>query len=128
MLRYVLKRLLIAIPTLFAIVTIAFFLMRIAPGGPFNQERGLTLDQGTTSSGSITSMRRLWQQYLYYLRDLLRGDLGPSYNLPDFTVADLFRTGLPYRWSLAPRRCCSRWFLGGALGIVAALNLNKDGR
>ena len=41
MLRYVIRRLLTAIPTLFIIVTISFFLMRLAPGGPFNQEKGL---------------------------------------------------------------------------------------
>src|SRR5436189_4995603 len=91
MLRYVFRRFLTAIPTLFLIVTISFFLMRIAPGGPFNQERGLNPMIKANLERLYRLDEPLWQQYLHYLGDLLQGNLGPSYNLPDFTVADLFR-------------------------------------
>ena len=91
MLRYVIRRFLTAIPTLFLIVTISFFLMRVAPGGPFNQERGLNPDdQGQSRARLFRLDEPLWKQYLYYLNNLLHGNFGPSYNLPDFTVADLF--------------------------------------
>ena len=95
MLRYVLRRLLTAIPTLFVIVTISFFLMRVAPGGPFNQEKGLNPFIKANLERVYHLDEPLWKQYLLYLNSLLHGDFGPSYNLPDFTVAELFRVGLP---------------------------------
>ncbi|MFO1091614.1 MAG: ABC transporter permease subunit [Hyphomicrobiales bacterium] len=126
MLRYVLKRLLTAIPTLFAIVTISFFLMRVAPGGPFNQERGLNPTIKANLERVYHLDAPLWQQYAYYLRDLLHGDLGPSYNMPDFTVADLFRTGLPVSIELGATALALALVLGGILGVIAALNQNKS--
>jgi oligopeptide transport system permease protein len=110
MLRYILKRFLTAVPTLFVIVTISFFLMRVAPGGPFNQEKGL--DQP------------LWKQYLLYLWNLLHGDFGPSYNLPDFTVAELFAQGLPVSMQLGGSALVLALLIGGCLGIIAALYQN----
>jgi oligopeptide transport system permease protein len=125
MLRYVLRRLLTAIPTLFVIVTISFFLIRLAPGGPFNQERGLN----PVIVGNLNRVfgldKPLWQQYLTYLGNLLRGDFGPSYNLPDFTVADLFRTGLPVSLQLGSMALLLALVIGSALGVWAALNQNK---
>jgi oligopeptide transport system permease protein len=125
MLRYVLRRLLTAIPTLLVIVTISFFLIRLAPGGPFNQERGLN----PVIVGNLNRVfgldKPLWQQYLTYLGNLLRGDFGPSYNLPDFTVADLFRTGLPVSLQLGSMALLLALVIGSALGVWAALNQNK---
>jgi oligopeptide transport system permease protein len=125
MLRYVMRRLLTAIPTLFVIVTISFFLIRLAPGGPFNQERGLN----PVIVGNLNRVfgldKPLWQQYLTYLGNLLRGDFGPSYNLPDFTVADLFRTGLPVSLQLGSMALLLALVIGSALGVWAALNQNK---
>ena len=95
MLRYALKRLLTAIPTLFVIVTISFFLMRVAPGGPFNQEKGLNPVIKANLERVFHLDQPLWKQYLLYLNNLIHGDFGPSYNLPDFTVAELFADGLP---------------------------------
>ena len=90
MLRYVLRRFLTAIPTLFVIVTISFFLMRVAPGGPFNQEKGLNPVIKANLERVFHLDQPLWKQYLLYLNNLIHGDFGPSYNLPDFTVAELF--------------------------------------
>jgi oligopeptide transport system permease protein len=127
MLGYVIRRLLTAIPTLFLIVTIAFFLMRIAPGGPFNQERGLNPMVKANLERLYRLDEPLWQQYLHYLGDLLQGNLGPSYNLPDFTVADLFRVGLPVSVELGSMAMILALLVGGALGIVAALYQNEAG-
>ncbi|MEZ5773499.1 MAG: ABC transporter permease subunit [Hyphomicrobiaceae bacterium] len=125
MLRYVLKRLLTAIPTLFVIVTVSFFLMRVAPGGPFNLEKGLN----PTIIRNLERMFRLdeplYMQYLDYLWNLLHGDLGPSYVLPDFTVADLFRAGLPVSIQLGASALLLALLVGGTLGIVAALRQNR---
>ena len=95
MLLYVMRRLLTAIPTLFVIVTIAFFLIRIAPGGPFNQERGLSPEVKANLEAQFGLGDPLWLQYANYLKNLLHGNFGPSYNLPDFTVTELFASGLP---------------------------------
>ncbi len=125
MLRYALKRFLTAIPTLFLIVTLSFLLMRIAPGGPFNQERGLNPTVKANLEAAYHLNEPLWKQYLLYLNGLLHGDFGPSYNLPDFTVADLFRVGLPVSIELGSWALLFALVIGGTLGIVAALYQNK---
>ena len=90
-----LRRLLTAIPTMFVIVTLAFFLIRVAPGGPFNQERGLSPEIKANLEAQFGLGDPLWLQYWNYLKNLLSGNFGPSYNLPDFTVGELFAAGLP---------------------------------
>ena len=125
MLRYAIKRFLTAIPTLFLIVTISFFLIRIAPGGPFNQERGLNPTVKANLDRAYHLDQPLWKQYLLYLNDLLHGNFGPSYNLPDFTVADLFRVGLPVSIQLGTSALLLALTVGGILGIVAALRQNR---
>jgi oligopeptide transport system permease protein len=123
----VIRRLITAIPTIFLIVTIAFFLMRVAPGGPFNQERGLNPTVKANLERVYHLDEPLWRQYLYYLNSLLHGDFGPSYVLPDFTVADLFRFGLPVSIQLGAAALTLALIVGGALGVIAALNQNRSG-
>lgn len=125
MLRYVFRRFLTAIPTLFVIVTISFFLMRVAPGGPFNQERGLNPVIKANLDRVYHLDQPLWKQYLLYLNNLLHGDFGPSYNLPDFTVAELFAEGLPISIQLGLAALIGALLIGGLLGIAAALRQNK---
>jgi oligopeptide transport system permease protein len=125
MLRYVFRRLLTAIPTLFVIVTISFFLIRVAPGGPFNQERGLNPVIKANLDRIFGLDQPLWMQYLRYLSNLLRGDFGPSYNLPDFTVTELFKVGLPVSIQLGASALILALLIGGTLGIIAALKQNK---
>ncbi len=124
MLRYVLRRLLTAIPTLFLIVTISFFLMRLAPGGPFNQEKGLNPTIKANLERAFGLDQSLGQQYLTYLGNLLRGDFGPSYNLPDFTVAELFAKGLPISIQLGAIALLVALLLGCLLGVWAAVRQN----
>lgn len=125
MLRYVLRRFLTAIPTLFLIVTISFFLMRVAPGGPFNQEKGLNPVIKANLEKQFHLDEPLVWQYLYYLNDLLHGNLGPSYNLPEFTVNELFRQGLPVSAQLGATALFLALIIGSAMGILAALNQNR---
>jgi oligopeptide transport system permease protein len=125
MLSYVIRRFFSAIPTLFVIVTISFFVMRVAPGGPFNQEKGLNPVVKANLQRQYNLDESLWQQYLYYLNDLIHGNLGPSYVLPDFTVAELFRAGLPISIQLGASALLLALVIGGCLGVVAALNQNK---
>ena len=127
MLRYVIRRLLTAIPTLFVIVTISFFLMRVAPGGPFNQEKGLNPIIKANLERVYHLDQPLWKQYLLYLNNLVHGDFGPSYNMPDFTVAELFAAGLPVSMQLGATALVLALLIGGTLGIIAALYQNSAG-
>lgn len=127
MLLYVLRRLLVAIPTLFVIVTLAFFLIRVAPGGPFNQERGLSPEVKANLEAQFGLNDPLWLQYLNYMKNVVRGDFGPSYNLPDFTVGELFYQGLPISIQLGASALLIALLVGGMLGIIAALNQNRLG-
>jgi len=125
MLLYVLRRLLTAIPTMLVIVTVAFFLIRVAPGGPFNQERGLQPAIKANLEAQFGLDDPLWLQYLNYMNNLLHGNFGPSYNLPDFTVGELFANGLPVSVQLGSMALLLALLIGGTLGIIAALNQNR---
>src|SRR5690606_33884147 len=125
MLLYVLRRLLTAIPTMFVIVTLAFFLIRVAPGGPFNQERGLSPEIKANLEAQFGLDDPLWLQYLHYLKNLAHGNFGPSYNLPDFTVGELFAKGLPISAQLGASALILALLVGCTLGIIAALRQNQ---
>ncbi|PWK68100.1 ABC transporter permease subunit [Aminobacter sp. AP02] len=127
MFMYVFRRLLTAIPTMFVIVTLAFFLIRVAPGGPFNQERGLSPEIKANLEAQFGLSDPIWLQYFNYLKNLLHGNFGPSYNLPDFTVTELFANGLPISVQLGLSALVLALAVGTVLGIVAALNQNRLG-
>ena len=125
MLRYVFRRLLGALPTLFVIVTVAFFLIRVAPGGPFNLERPLPPQIMENLLAYYQLDLPLWQQYLNYLGGLLTGDLGPSYVYRDFTVDELLLQGLPVSIQLGGTALLLALMVGTTLGTFAALNQNR---
>ena len=125
MLRLILHRLAIAIPTLFAIVTISFFLIRVAPGGPFDLDRPLEAQVMANLERIYQLDRPIWEQYLIYLGNLLQGDLGPSYYFRDFTVVELFRAGLPVSLELGGYALVLALLVGISLGVAAALNRNQ---
>ena len=125
MLRFVLRRLLGAVPTLFLIVTGSFFLIRVAPGGPFDRERTLEPTVMENLNRIFHLDKSLWEQYLYYLGNLLHGDFGPSFIYRDFTVAELLAAGLPVSMTLGALALLLALVLGGVLGCVAALNQNS---
>ena len=125
MLGYVLRRLLSAIPTIFIIVTIAFFMMRLAPGGPFDLERPLDPLIMENINRAYNLDKPIWQQYLLYLGNLAQGDLGPSFTRRDFSVMDLFRTGLPVSIQLGSMALSLALVIGTMLGALAALRQNS---
>ena len=125
MLGFALRRLLAAIPALFAIVTIAFFLVRFAPGGPFDLAQPL-------SPAVLENIHRVYRldqplfvQYLDYLGRLARGDLGPSYVYRDFTVQQLIADGLPYSVQLGGMALLLALAIGIGAGTLAALHQNR---
>jgi oligopeptide transport system permease protein len=125
MLGYILKRLAWAIPTLFLIVTASFFLIRLAPGGPFDLEQPL-------EPSVMANLRKVYrldlplaEQYWLYLGALVQGDFGPSFYQRDFTVAELIASGLPVSVRLGTSALVLAIIAGGALGIIAALQQNR---
>lgn len=120
MIGFVLRRLLQAIPTLFLVITGSFFLIRLAPGGPFDLERPLPPAAMANLARVYGLDQPLWRQYLRYLGSLLQGDLGPSFSFRDLTVADLFARGLPVSATLGALALGLAVILGIGLGAVAA--------
>jgi oligopeptide transport system permease protein len=125
MLSYALRRLLGAIPTVFVIVTISFFLIRVAPGGPFDLERPL-------EAKVMENLRRIYQldrplieQYWTYLKNVAVGDFGPSFYWRDFSVAELFAGALPISIRLGVLALAVAVLVGGGLGTVAAFRQNR---
>jgi oligopeptide transport system permease protein len=125
MMRYALRRLLGAIPTLFVIITLAFFMMRAAPGGPFDSERRLPPEVERNVKAAYNLDKPVAQQYLIYLGKLAQGDLGPSYKNKDFTVMQLIGTGLPVSVRLGLSAMALALLLGTTLGVMAALKQNR---
>lgn len=125
MLRYVIHRLLVSIPTLFVIVTVTFFLIRVAPGGPFHLEQPLPPRIMAHLERVYGLDRPLVEQYTAYLKSLLGGDLGPSFYFVDFTVAELLGAGLPVSVQLGVAALLLSLGVGGLLGVAAALRQNR---
>lgn len=125
MLSFILRRSLSAIPTLFIIITISFFLIRLAPGGPFDLERPLEAKVMENLNRIYQLDKPLIQQYLLYLGAVVRGDFGPSFILRDFSVGELFAQGLPVSMTLGALALSFAIIVGGTLGSIAALRQNS---
>ncbi len=124
MLRFVLRRLLSAVPTIFIVVTISFFLIRFAPGGPFNVERALPPQIMANLLRAYQLDQPLWYQYVHYMWNVLHLDFGPSYIYRDFTVTQLIGQSLPYSLELGSFALIIAVIGGVTAGVVAALRQN----
>jgi oligopeptide transport system permease protein len=125
MTRYFFTRLAGAIPTLFIIITITFFLMRAAPGGPFDQEQALAPEIKANLQRAYGLDQPVWIQYGRYLKSLLHGDFGPSFKYKDFTVTELIGQGFPVTLQLGIMAIALALLLGVPLGTFAALHHNS---
>lgn len=125
MLPYALRRTLGAIPTLFIVITAAFFLMRVAPGGPFDSQRHLPPEIEHNIEAAYNLDKPIYEQYGLYIEQLAHGDLGPSFKTRDFTVTQLIAEGLPVSVKLGLSAMIIAIILGIGLGTIAALNQNR---
>ncbi|MGH8461666.1 MAG: oligopeptide ABC transporter permease OppB [Stenotrophobium sp.] len=125
MLTYSLKRLLGAIPTLLVLVTLAFFMMHAAPGGPFDGERSVAPEVLAKLQHTYHLDEPLWRQYLRYLDQLAHGDLGPSFKYADHSVDELIAEGFPVSLKIGGLAMLLSLLLGCSIGIVAAMRQNS---
>jgi oligopeptide transport system permease protein len=123
--RYSFTRLAGAIPTLLIIITATFFLMRAAPGGPFDREQALPAEITANLERAYGLDQPLWTQYGRYLKALMHGDFGPSFKYKDFTVTELIRQGFPVTLQLGVTAMLLALGLGIPLGTFAALHHNS---
>jgi oligopeptide transport system permease protein len=125
MLRFLFRRLLIAIPTLFVVVTLAFFMMRLAPGGPFVGERRLTPEVERNVMAKYGMDKPLAVQYATYVGGVLHGDFGPSLKYKNKTVLRIIEDGLPNSLLIGALAMMLGAVVGVTLGVVAALRQNQ---
>lgn len=118
--RYALSRLLAAVPTLLAIITLAFVMLRMAPGGPFDSEHAMPTEVREALESHYHLDEPLPAQYLRYLAQLARGDLGPSYYYRDRGVNELIAEALPVDLAIGGLALLLACLLGVPLGALAA--------
>lgn len=121
---YFARRLLIGIPTLFAVIVFCFFLMRLAPGGPFDSDAPVPPEVLENLRARYHLDDPLWRQFATYLGNLLQGDFGPSFKYKDFTVTELIAQGLPVSIENGLAAIVLALLIGLPLGIAAALAQN----
>lgn len=122
--RFVGIRLLQAIPVILAVITVTFFLVRVAPGGPFSAEKAVLPEVKAALESQYRLDLPLFQQYTAYLGDLAQGEFGPSFKYPGRSVNELIGAGLPVTAELGFYALLVAVIIGGLAGVIAALKPN----
>jgi oligopeptide transport system permease protein len=120
MFAYALRRIAGLIPTLFVLVSLSFFIIRLAPGGPFDQEQALPPVVRANLDAAYGLNRPLISQYGSYLAGVAQGDLGPSFRYKDFRVTELIASGLPLSLTIGFAAAVLAFLIGVPLGALAA--------
>ena len=122
---YTLRRVLATIPTLLAVITVCYLLLHATPGGPFDGERKVSAAVLANLQAKYHLDEPLWRQYLYYLNNLLHGDLGASFRYADWSVNELVARALPVSFTIGGASLLISVLIGVALGTIAALRQNS---
>lgn len=125
MLRFIGKRLWHGGLTLAALVTLTFFVMRLAPGGPFSRNRKISLEVQANIEAAFHLDEPIWQQFGRFVWGVLRLDLGPSTRHRDYSVNDLIASGLPYSLTIGFWAVVIAALVGVGLGLAGALRRNS---
>lgn len=125
MLRQIVSRLIIAVPTVLAIIVAAFVLMHAAPGGPFTKERQMPPEIERRLLAEYKLDLPLHEQLFHYIGGLAQGDLGPSMTYKDKDVGDIIAEGAPTSFILGFSAMALALLVGCTLGVLAALRQNK---
>ena len=122
---YSIRRLIGAVPTVLAVIVIAFVMIRLAPGGPFDRERSVPPEVAANLEAAYQLDAPLGEQFLSYLGDLLAGDFGPSFRYKDFTVTELLWSAFPVSAQLGLAAIILAVIAGTAAGAYAAMRKNS---
>jgi oligopeptide transport system permease protein len=122
---YTFRRVLATIPTLLAVITVCYLLLHATPGGPFDEERKVSAAVLANLQAKYHLDQPLWKQYLYYLNNLLHGDLGASFRYEDWSVNELVAKALPVSAAIGGGSIVLALLIGVTLGTVAALRQNS---
>ena len=123
--KYTLRRVLATLPTLLTVITVCYLMLHLTPGGPFDSERKVSAAVLANLQAKYHLDLPLWQQYLYYLNNLLHGDLGASFRYADWSVNDLVAKALPVSLLIGGLSMLIAVLAGVFLGIWAALRQNS---
>jgi oligopeptide transport system permease protein len=124
MYKFIIKRFLEAIPTLLILITISFFMMRLAPGSPFSTERGLPPQIVEKIEAEYGLDKPMHEQYFTYLGNILQGDFGPSFKYKDYSVNELIEQALPVSATIGLLAFIFTTIVGVGIGTLAALKQN----
>lgn len=125
MLKYILKRILLAIVTIWAVATLTFFLMNMVPGGPFLSEKAISPQATAALEAKYGLDKPLWQQYLTYMAGASHGDFGDSLKQRGRTVAGIIQAKFPVSAKIGGISVLVSLILGVLLGSIAALKRGK---
>jgi len=125
MLSFAIRRFLAAIPTLLVLIALAFCMIRLAPGGPFDAEKQLPPEIEANLRQAYHLDEPLYQQFGRYIGNLLQGDFGPSFQYRDFSVTELIRSGFPVSLRLGASAMSLALLIGILAGTIAALRQNS---
>ena len=125
MFKFIIRRVFEAIPTLFVLITVSFFMMRLAPGSPFTGERDLPPEVLANIEAKYHLNDPIWLQYLSYLKQLALGDFGPSFKYKDYTVNELLVQAFPVSLEIGLYAFAIALLVGVSLGVLAALKQNS---
>ncbi|MCJ8328015.1 MAG: oligopeptide ABC transporter permease OppB [Campylobacterales bacterium] len=124
MLKFIIKRIFVAIPTLLVLISISFILVHSAPGSPFTDDRDIAPEIMRSIEAKYHLDKPLYVQYVYYLKDVVTWDFGPSFKYKDFSINELVNSAFLVSLKIGFWAFAFAVFIGVACGVVAALNQN----
>ena len=124
MLAIFIKRIFMAIPVLLAVATMTFFLIKLAPGGPFDAEKAVSPQVLKNLNAVYNLDASEWEQYTDYMTGVIQGDFGPSFKYPGRSVTEMIASGLPITFELAMYAILIALVIGVLSGVLAALKRN----
>ncbi|MCH1525894.1 MAG: ABC transporter permease [SAR86 cluster bacterium] len=124
MLAIFIKRVFMAVPVLLAVATMTFFLIKLAPGGPFDAEKAVSPQVLKNLNAVYNLDASQWEQYTDYMTGVVQGDFGPSFKYPGRSVTEMIASGLPITFELAMYAILIALVIGVLSGVLAALKRN----
>lgn len=125
MLKYITKRLFMAVVTIFTVATLTFFVMNLVPGGPFISEKAISPEAQAALEAKYGMDKPLFEQYITYMKDALHGDFGDSLKQRGRSVMEIISMKFPVSAKIGGLAVLTSILIGVPLGCIAALNRGK---